>query len=182
MLGKGSGWNFAPAFDTTGVSRQSAEQVEDVLRLHGGEEFLAIVLFVGENQGLVRSPRGGTQDFSGHVQQVGAGLDHRLGRRAEAKTDRLAGVTIRQEKGLRHLGWFLLGAEAVPAHLTLAVAGHAVRVQGQEGTVEVSARAAQFAQGNLQLRGRYSWEGSKGGWGECQIEYGGYKAARWGEG
>jgi hypothetical protein len=65
----------------------------------------------------------------------------------------LAGVTIQQEKGLGHFGWFFFGAETVPAHLALAVAGDAVRVQGQERAGEMSAGPAQFAQGDLQLLG-----------------------------
>jgi len=62
-------------------------------------------------------------------------------------------VTIQQEEGLGHFGWFFFGAKAVPAHLAFAVAGHAVRVQGQEGADEMASGAAQFAQGDLQLLG-----------------------------
>ena len=152
VLGKFSGGNFAPASDRIGVSRLSAEQVEDLLLTHGGEEFLAIVFLVGEDQRLVRRRRC-PQNFGGQVQQFGAGLHHGLSRRAEAKTDGLAGVTIQQEKGLGHFGWFLFGAEAVPTHLALAVAGHAVRVQRQESAGEMSSRAAQFARGHLHLLG-----------------------------
>ncbi len=60
-------------------------------------------------------------------------------------------MAIQQEKGLGHFGWLFLGTEAVPTHLALAVADHPVGVQRQEGPSEMSSRAAQFAQGNLQL-------------------------------
>src|SRR5437867_6790281 len=60
-------------------------------------------------------------NFGCDAHQFGAGLRHRLGRRTEAKTNRLAGVTIQQEKGLGHFGWLGFGVEAVSAHLTLAV-------------------------------------------------------------
>ena len=39
------------------------------------------------------------------------------------------------------------------AHLALAVAGHAVRVQRQERALEMSSRTAQFTQGDLELLG-----------------------------
>ena len=58
-----------------------------------------------------------------------------------------------RQQSLSHFGWFFFGAEAVPAHLTLAVAGHAVRVQRQKSAGEMSSGAAQFAQGDLQLLG-----------------------------
>ena len=95
--------------------------------------------------------RGSPQNFGCYAQELGAGLGDGLGRRTEAKADGLAGVTIQQEKGLGHFGWFLFGAEAVSAHLALAVAGHAVRVHRQERAGEVSSGAAQFTQRDLQL-------------------------------
>ncbi len=60
-------------------------------------------------------------------------------------------MTIQQEKGLGHFGWLGFGVEAVSAHLTLAVTGHAVRIQRQESAIEMTSGAAQFAQGDLQL-------------------------------
>src|SRR6266568_72965 len=114
MFCKGSGGNFVPALDRIGISRHSAEQVEELLLAHGGEEFLAIVLLVGEDQGPICRCWRSAQNFGRHVQQFGAGLHHRLRRRAEAKTDRLTGVAIQQEKGLGHFGWLFLGTEAVP--------------------------------------------------------------------
>jgi hypothetical protein len=157
VLGKFSGGNVAPALDTIGVSRLSAEQVKGPLLADVGEEFLTIMFLVREDQGLVGRCRRGSQNLGCHPQELGAGLHDRLGRRTEAKTDRLAGVTIQQEKGLSHFGGFLLGTEAVPAPLALAVAGHAVRVQSQESAGEMSSRAAQFAQGDLQWLG--FWDG-----------------------
>jgi len=76
-----------------------------------------------------------------------------LGRRTEAKTDRLTCLTIQQEKGLSHFRWFLFGLETVPAHLAFAVAGQAVGIQGQESAREMVSSAAQFAQGDLEFLG-----------------------------
>ena len=47
----------------------------------------------------------------------------------------------------------LHGPNGVSAHLALAVAGHAVRVQRQERALEMSSRTAQFTQGDLELLG-----------------------------
>src|SRR5438552_2808677 len=69
VLGKISGDNFAPALEGIGVSRLSAEQVEDLLCAHGGEEFLAIVFLVGEDQGPVGRRRRSSQNFGCQVQE-----------------------------------------------------------------------------------------------------------------
>ena len=91
--------------------------------------------------------------MGGHIQQRRAGLRYGLGRGTEPETDRLAGVTIQQEKGLCHFAGFVLGAEAVATHLALAVAGHSVRVQRQQRALKMLAGSAQFAQGDLQSLG-----------------------------
>ena len=153
VLGKIRGGHLAPALERIGVSWLSAEQIKDLLGAHGGEDFLAIVFLVGEDQGLVGRRRSRPQNFGGHVQELGAGLDNGLGRGTEAKADGLAGVTIEQEEGLGHFGGFLFGAETVSAHLALAVAGHAVGVQRQERAGKMSSRAAQFTQRDLHLLG-----------------------------
>src|SRR5229473_8537054 len=63
VLDKGSSGNFVPALERIGISRHSAEQVEEPLLAHGGEELLAIVFLVGEDQGLVCRCRRSPQDF-----------------------------------------------------------------------------------------------------------------------
>jgi hypothetical protein len=62
-------------------------------------------------------------------------------------------MAIQQEKGLCHFGGFVFGVEAMAPHLALAVAEHAVRVQGQERAGKMVAGTAQFAQRDLELLG-----------------------------
>jgi hypothetical protein len=62
-------------------------------------------------------------------------------------------MAVQQEEGLSHFGRFLLGTEAVSAHLALAVAGHPMGIQRQKGAGEMSSGTAQLAQGNLGLLG-----------------------------
>ncbi len=62
-------------------------------------------------------------------------------------------MTIQQEKGLGHFGGFFFRTEAVSAHLALAEAGHAVRVQRQQSTGEMASGAAQFTQSDLEVLG-----------------------------
>lgn len=63
------------------------------------------------------------------------------------------GVGIQCEEGLRHLGGPVEFVVAMTAHLTFAIAAHAMRVDGQEFALVVTRGAAQLPQGDLQSLG-----------------------------
>ena len=143
--------NSIPALSGLGIRGHGAEQVKNALRFHRSEEFLAVMLFVRQDQGFVGGFGASVQNFGGHIQQSGRSLGHRLGSRSKAKAQGLTGVAIQQEKGLHHFDRLLLHIETMPPHLALGVADDAVGIQSQKRAVEVLAGAAQFTEGDLQL-------------------------------
>lgn len=129
------------------------QEIEAALADHRFEEFTGAMFLVGEDKwpGLLFGL--GVQNLGGHGQNLLSGVGGGRGRRGEGEAEGLMGPAIHQEEGLRHLASPFLGAEAVAAHLTLAVTDQAMGIEGQQGGVEMLRGPAQLAQGNLQLLG-----------------------------
>jgi hypothetical protein len=94
----------------------------------------------------------GAEDVAGQRQQF-LGRDRRRARRgARGETDRLAGIGVEREESLGGLGGPFPIVVTVGAHVPLAEAAHAMRIDRQQPAPEVARGAADLAEGRLKAQ------------------------------
>ena len=119
----------------------------------------------------------GIEDLAGQLQQLLGRGRGRARRGAGGEADRLAGIDVQDEEGLGRLDGPLPAILAVGPHVPLAVAAHAMGIDGQQPAPEVARGAADLAEGDLEVagsrrpcgpravRGRpCRWRGTAGRW------------------
>ena len=111
------------------------------------DQFGAEVLGISQHQWTMIGVR--IKNLLAKLQQLRSSLSHSLSRRGQGKTKRLATLQVQAEKALRHFERFLLGIEAVLAHLAFRTTFNAMRINGQQPALEVAAGAPDFTQGYL---------------------------------
>jgi len=116
------------------------------------EQLEGEVFTVGQDQGGTIV---GGQNALGQRQQLQGGLSGRATGGAGEQADRLAGVGIEGKEGLGAFACppFLLVIGTVAAHLSLAVTGNAVGIDGQKVPAEMAPGPADQTQGDLKFLG-----------------------------
>src|SRR5215471_7286559 len=89
------------------------------------------------------------QDMGGEIKELRCGLGNRARRPTGGEAHWLVGISIEDKAGVRDLGGLGLIGFAVAAHLTLAVAAHAMGIDGQEVTAKMPCSASQQSQSDL---------------------------------
>ena len=143
------------------AARDGAQQIEDAARGDLVNEFGAEVFAIDQDQRFALSI--GLEYLADHFEQPGRGLRGGARRRADSKSQGLAGVGVETEKSLGHLDGLPLVFVLAPRHLAFGVRAHPVRIDGQELAGEVAAGAAQLAEGHFQRLRLFDGVGCKQG-------------------
>lgn len=145
------GQRRAPRLEAAAL-RHGDQQVEGGLESHLVHHVMIVMFAVGQHQGtwLIR---GDVEDGLGQEQQRGRGLRHGARGAGQMKAQRLTGLGVQAEEGLKDLERLGAGVLAMASGLALGVALEAVRIDGQELAAEMPAGTAQFAQRDLQSLG-----------------------------
>lgn len=106
---------------------------------------------IGHDQGFGIGCR--IQDACGEAEQAWGDLGDGHGGGGEQETERLMHFGIEAEEGGRNLVGADGGVIAITRHLAFAGAGQAVRIDGEQATLEVAPGATQATQGELQFFG-----------------------------
>jgi hypothetical protein len=142
-LVRGDGAELGLAFEAIGHGKK---QIEGCVGGDVGKQVGRVVFGVGEDERLAW---GGLEDVGRQAKKFGRGLGDGAGRGAEGEGQRLMGFGVESEKDLGCFDGTRRLERDLSAHLAFAPRAHAMRINGQEVALIMTAGTADFSQGDL---------------------------------